>query len=311
MRAEKIDFMPPLIARKHERMSLKKFNLRDLIADAADLLRQAGIEDSRREARFLAAWALQIDLTALLTRDVMSEDAAKRFQQAVDRRRMREPMALITGRTGFWTLDLAVSPATLVPRGDSETLIEALLEARPERQSRLRILDLGTGTGCLLLAALAEYPNAFGVGVDLSADAAVLASRNAAGNGLRERSAFLCGHWADALQGRFDVVLSNPPYIETDVISSLMPEVRIFEPASALDGGTDGLDAYRLLIGALGRLLTDDGLAIFELGQGQDEDVARLALDMELRVRGVRKDLGGIGRALLIERTAGPAVEFK
>jgi release factor glutamine methyltransferase len=170
-------------------------------------------------------------------------------------------MALILGHAGFWTLDLEVSADTLIPRADSEALVELALQLRPPppRPGGPRILDLGTGTGCLLLALLAEWPMAEGVGVDLNPAAAALAARNAARNGLADRARFLAGHWAGALDARFDLVLSNPPYIESAAIPGLMPEVALHEPQAALDGGADGLDAYRAILAELPRLLAPGG----------------------------------------------------
>ncbi len=221
------------------------------------------------------------------------------FEPLVARRAAREPLALILGRREFWSLDLAVSRATLIPRSDSETLIEAALDAFADRAPPQRILDLGTGTGCLLLAALTEFPAAFGVGVDRSADAVALAARNAAALGLSHRAAFVCGDWAQALAAPFDLVLCNPPYIPTSELKGLMPEVAGYEPSSALDGGQDGCSAYRDLLPDLPRLLNPDGVAVLELGVGQAETVADLAQEAGL-AHGLRSDLSGITRALVL-----------
>ncbi len=276
----------------------------DLLRDAENRLREAGIDLPSREARLLLTHALGLEPAGLigLPRDALVESGV--FERLLDRRCRREPMAFLTGRCGFWTLDLAVSPDTLIPRADSETLIEAVLAARPERGRLARILDLGTGTGCLLLAALSEYPAAFGVGIDLSAAAASLASRNAAACGLAGRSAFLCGEWDQAIDGRFDLVLSNPPYIPSADLCGLMPEVRGHEPARALDGGGDGLAAYRALMPALDRCLAPGGLAVLEIGIGQLDPVLALARSGGLCSPGARTDLGGVARAVLLQRPA-------
>lgn len=215
------------------------------------------------------------------------------------RREAHEPLALILGRREFWSLDFAVSPATLIPRPDSETLIEAAITCFADRAPPRLILDLGTGTGCLLLAVLSEFPEAFGIGVDRSREAATLASRNASALDLAERAAFVCGNWADALNARFDLVLCNPPYIATSDLPGLMPDVACYEPSSALDGGGDGMVAYRQLLPDLPRLLDERGLAVLELGAGQADSVGRLAQQAGL-VPALRPDLGGIPRALML-----------
>ncbi len=272
----------------------------DLLRAAATALRQAGIESPVREARLLLVHALGLP-SGSLPDPTQSIDPAG-FHAVLARRLRHEPMALILGQQGFWTLDLAVSPATLIPRPDSETLIEAALDALPARNRVGRILDLGTGTGCLLLAALSEFPHAFGLGVDRNPDAAALARRNAERNGLADRAAFICADWSAPVQGRFDLVLSNPPYIETTDIPQLMPDVALFEPASALDGGGDGLAEYRRIIPALPGLLADDGVAILELGQGQARAVSALVEYAGLPTPQTRADLAGIARALIIRR---------
>ncbi|MDB5412604.1 MAG: Release factor glutamine methyltransferase [Rubritepida sp.] len=269
------------------------------LCQAGQLLRAAAIESPRIEARLLLAHAMDTTTEALLRdpRRAVPPEAVARFRAAVQRRAGHEPMAWITGHAGFWTLDLEVSPATLIPRADSETLIEAVLA---EGVIPRRVLDLGTGTGCLLLAVLSEFPEARGVGIDLIPEAAALAQRNAARSGLSARASFLAGSWADALSGRFDLILSNPPYIESAAIAGLMPEVALHEPASALDGGADGLDAYRALLAELPRLLTPDGRAVLELGEGQAPGVQALVEAGGLEFRGMRADLNGIDRAMIL-----------
>lgn len=266
----------------------------DLLAEGAARLAAAGIDQPAREARRLLAHATG---QTLIDRTAMLDPGA--YAHLLARRAAREPLALILGSQGFWTLDLAVSPATLIPRADSETLIEAMLAARPARAAITSVLDLGTGTGALLLAALSEYPNAWGLGVDRVPAAAALARSNAARNGLAARAAFVVADWAAPLAGRFDLVLSNPPYIETAVIPGLQPEVAAHEPASALDGGADGLAAYRALIPALPHLLAPGGLAVLELGQGQAAAVTAIAAP-HFRSATTRDDLAGIPRALLL-----------
>ncbi len=268
----------------------------------AAVLGAAGIEDARREARMLLHHALGVPERRLLSPDA-TVDAA-RFEVLVARRAAREPMAFIIGRQGFWTLDLEVSPATLIPRADSETLIHAALAAFPNRAQVRTILDLGTGTGALLLAALVEFPGAVGVGIDIAPAAVALAARNARANGLDGRAMFLAGRWGAAVAGRFDLVLANPPYIAAADIAGLMPEVAAHEPRAALDGGGDGLDAYRAIIADLPRLLAPGGVAILELGQGQAAPVAALAAGAGLAGAQTRADLGGIARALLVRSSA-------
>ncbi len=264
----------------------------------ASMLSAAGIDDARREARMLLHAALGVPDRTLLSPD--AEVDGEKFETLLARRAAREPMAFILGRQGFWTLDLEVSPATLIPRADTETLVHAALAAFPERSQVRTVLDLGTGTGALLLAALTEFSDAWGVGVDCSPAAAALAVRNARGNGLAGRAAFLCGDWAAAVNQKFDLVLSNPPYIELGEIAALMPEVAAYEPRAALDGGADGLAAYRTIVADLRRLLAPGGAAILELGQGQAAPVAAIARGAGFVAPSTLADLGGIARALVL-----------
>ena len=276
------------------------------LCQAGQVLRAAAIESPRLEARLLLGHAMGATPEALL-RDPgapVPPEAAARFRAALAARLDAVPVAHILGTQGFWTLDLAVSPATLIPRPDSESLVEAALDAFPDAGAKLRVLDLGTGTGCLLLAVLAERPRAFGVGVDLVPGAAALAAGNAARNGLADRAAFLAGDWAASLSARFDLVLSNPPYIESAAIAGLMPEVARHEPRSALDGGTDGLAAYRHLAAILPGLLAPGGAAVLELGAGQRQAVQALARGAGLVPSACRMDLGGVERALVLRAGA-------
>jgi release factor glutamine methyltransferase len=261
--------------------------------------RLEGIADNPRlEARLLLAHALGLTRNDLI-RDPRRPIDPAAFEGLLVRRAAREPLALITGHREFWSMEFRVSRATLIPRPDSETLIEAALAAFAGRSPPRKILDLGTGTGCLLLALLHEFPAAFGIGLDLSTDAAALAKANAAHLGLTNRSAFVAGDWTNSIAGRFDLIISNPPYIPAPDLASLMAEVVDYEPRRALDGGQDGYDAYRTILPRLKHNLEPDGVAILELGIGQATCVAYLAreadLDMSLRV-----DLAKIPRAMVL-----------
>ncbi len=266
---------------------------RDAVGQIAARLAAAGIEDARREARVILAAAHGVDAAGLLLLDTV--DAAL-FEPLVQRRVAREPLAYILGRREFWGLMFEVSPATLIPRPDSETIVEAALAACP---APARVLDLGTGTGCLLLAVLHERPGAFGVGVDLVPQAAALAARNAQALGMGTRAAFAAGDWAAALDGTFDLVLSNPPYIPDADIAGLMPEVAAFEPRTALDGGVAGLEAYRRIIADLPRLLRANGVAVLELGVGQAQFMMDIAAQAGFACD-IHRDFGGIERAAVL-----------
>lgn len=263
------------------------------LAAITERLKAAGIEAPRREARLILAAALGTNAAGLMARDEVDEAA---YEPLVARRAAREPLAYITGHREFWGLDFAVSSATLIPRPDTETLVEAVLDSGQKPRT---ILDLGTGTGCLLLAILHEMPHAFGIGTDINPTAATLARNNARSLGLASRAAFLAGNWADALAQKFDLVLSNPPYIEQAGLAALMPEVQTYEPATALDGGADGLTAYRAIISALPGILAENGLAVLELGAGQATSVVALAAAAGFSST-LRPDLAGIERALLL-----------
>jgi release factor glutamine methyltransferase len=272
------------------------------IADAVDAgarrLAEVGIDAPRLEARLLLAHALGCSSEDLI-RDRQARINPRDFAALIARRAAREPLAYITGWREFWSLRFAVSPTTLIPRPDSESVVAAALELFPGQDAAPRVLDLGTGTGCLLLAFLHERPRAFGVGVDRSEGAARLARDNAAKLGLTNRATFLCGEWSDAIGGQFDLVLSNPPYIPSSEIGGLMPDVARHEPVLALDGGSDGLNAYRHIIAAMAALLAPAGNAVLELGIGQFAAVAALAGTSRFDAA-AHRDLSGVDRAIIL-----------
>ena len=222
------------------------------------------------------------------------------------RRLDREPVARIIGQKEFWSLPLRLNSATLVPRPETETVVEAALaaiDARGSRSRPLRIADLGTGSGALALALLSELPNAFVVGTDLATDALSRARDNARDLGL-DRAAFVACDLAQALRGPFDVIVSNPPYIASDDIAGLDPEVRTYDPRLALDGGLDGLDAYRAIATTVPDVLAPDGVLVVELGIGQMEPVTALFAAAGLAPLPPRSDLSGVPRALVAEKRA-------
>jgi release factor glutamine methyltransferase len=265
--------------------------------DAVERLRAAGVDNPRLDARVLwefANTALALSPTFVGEREVL-------FETLIQRRIAREPVAYITGTKGFWTLEFDVGPGALVPRPETETLIEGVLREFPERGAPLNILDLGIGTGCLLLSVLSEYKNAHGTGIDASPDALRWARRNAQKLGLAAGCTLMAGNWGDDLSDRFDVVLSNPPYIRTLDIALLAPEIRLYEPVGALDGGQDGLCAYRALASRIPLLLKANGLAFLEMGEGQDTAVSEILAKAGLETRKIIPDLAGIGRCAVVE----------
>jgi len=264
-------------------------------------LRAAGVDSPRREARLLFAHVLgvsQEDIVAERLPPVTSNEASA-FETVLKRREAREPLAYIVGRREFWSLDFAVGPGVLVPRPESELLIEQALKHFPDRNAHLRVLDLGTGSGCLLLSFLSERPQAIGVGVDISEAALAVAQRNAEALKLSDRARFLRSDWLENVSGAFDVILINPPYIPQTVLADLQPEVRTYEPVSALDGGPGGIDAYRDIATGLKGRMTGGGYAFFEIGQGQAEAVESLLAASALRVAGTVCDLAGIPRCVI------------
>jgi release factor glutamine methyltransferase len=268
--------------------------VRAALAEAAAQLAAAS-STPRLDAELLMAHALGVSREALLLRHV-DDPAPPAFSALFVRRLAHEPVAYITGSRAFWTIELEVGPGALIPRPDSETLIEAAVEHFGSR-APATILDLGTGPGTLLLAALDQWPEARGLGVDVSEDALAYARRNAVRLGMAERAGFRRGDWAEGLDRRFDLILCNPPYIATG--ETLPPDVRDHEPAAALFAGADGLDDYRVLAPEIARLLVRGGIACIEIGSTQAEAVAAL-LEAEGLRTALRRDLAGLPRCLAV-----------
>jgi len=270
--------------------------------EAARYLAGAGIENARREARLLLAHALDASRDATLTAAPTPEQSAK-FAAMVARRAAREPFAYITGKKEFWSLEFDVGPGVLIPRPDTETLVEQAVKHVADRNAPLAIADLGAGSGALLVAVLTEFPNATGVGFESSPQAFAYLSRNIARH-IPHRGQALLASWNlaanDTTGGPFDLVFSNPPYIPSGDIESLDPDVSRYEPRAALDGGPDGLDAYRSLAGLLPSILKPGGHAILEMGAGQVKSVEPLFQALETVA--LASDLGGIPRALVLRK---------
>ncbi len=279
---------------------------RPTFAGVAESLRTAtnlltGISDTPRlDAELLMAHALGVERQDVLL-DPARYDVPEIYAHLIARRMAHEPIAYIVGYRDFWTLRIAVGPGVLIPRPDSETLVEACLDFARERGRGWpsRVLDLGTGPGTLLLAVLSEFPAATGLGVDVSEQALAYARDNAADLGLAGRTAFQSGDWGEGIDGAFDLILCNPPYIGD--AEPLMPDVADHEPPGALFAGPDGLDDYRRIIPDLARLLAPGGIAILEIGATQHILVSELAVAAGFGVAG-RQDLGGRDRALLLTR---------
>lgn len=264
-------------------------------------LRAAGLDSPALDARLLLLAATDLDPEALIRspeRPLSSSESA-RLEAFAQRRLSGEPIARILGRREFWSLDFLLSPETLVPRPDTETLVEAALTLTPDRAAPLDIADLGTGTGCILIALLHELPQARGVGLDISSDALATARLNAQRHGVAERTTFLHGDWSSAFGSDLDLIVSNPPYIATADIDALAPDVKDYDPRRALDGGPDGLAAYRALIPAAVKALRPGGALLLEVGADQAESVAQILAAAGLAPARPHHDLGGRARVAI------------
>jgi release factor glutamine methyltransferase len=280
--------------------------LRETIAAAAAQLAAAGVETPRLDAELLLLDVLGRDRGWLLGHrdDALSDEDRRRFDAHLHRRARREPVSRIIGEREFWSLPFRLAPDVLDPRPDTETLVEAVLKALDGGARPLRVLDLGTGSGCILLALLSELPAATGIGVDISIDAARVARDNARRLGLDDRARFVVSSWGAALAGRFDLVVSNPPYIASAEIGTLAPEVARFEPLRALDGGNDGLDAYRAIAAQAQELLAPQGRIAVEIGAGQGAEVTALFAAAGLDALARHRDLADIERVLVFRPAA-------
>jgi len=268
-------------------------------------LEAAGIDTPVIDARLLLEAGAGVSRLDIITdpRRELSDEQVAGVEALTTRREAREPIAYILGRKHFWTFELAVSPAVLTPRPETETLVQAALALLPDAAAR--VLDLGVGSGAILLAILSERTSATGLGVDVSEAALAVAEANARALGLQQRSEWRLGDWATNIGETFDLVVSNPPYIRSADIAALAPEVRAFEPKLALDGGSDGLSAYRTIAAELPRLLKPGGAFALEVGQGQAEAVEALAVGAGLLLEPSRSDLGGVVRVVQGRRAAG------
>jgi release factor glutamine methyltransferase len=283
-------------------------NLGGALRHLRDAFSKAGIETPELDARLLLEWATGADRLAVLTspeRELHASEAA-RLHDAMRRRLAHEPVHRVIGRRGFYGLEFELSPDTLEPRPDTECLVELVLRHLKGREDEaLSLLDLGTGTGILAISLLANMPNARAVATDISSGALAMCSKNADANGVSARLTCVQSNWFEAIEGRYDVIVSNPPYIPTAVFSSLSPEVREFDPARALDGGADGLDAYRAFAEGAAGHLAENGFVALEIGHDQRALVSRIFEDSGFTLLEAMSDLGGKERALLFKRADG------
>ena len=269
------------------------------IRQGAELLAAAQIEEPQREARLLLAHAMGATSGNLIGFSEQSISDPSNYFDLVKKRVAYVPYSRIVGKREFWSLDFQLTGDTFDPRPDSEVMVYSALHGIDNKSAELRIADLGTGTGCLLLALLSELQNSTGVGIDLNPATATAAAANATKLGLRTRATFIAGDWGTSLSGKFNLIVANPPYISTLDIQKLAPGVRLYDPILALDGGVDGLDAYRALAPDLVRLLVPGGLAIIEVGIVQAASVIEILKAVDLTVTSIDRDLSGVDRCIV------------
>jgi release factor glutamine methyltransferase len=275
--------------------------LGSFLAEAAAALSAAGLDEPRRRVRRLLAGVSGRSEAELLSHPEheLERDEADRLHQALGRLVEGEPLSRVLGRREFWGLSFALSEDTLDPRPESETLVEAVLARITDRSARPSFLDLGTGTGCLLLALLSECPAAIGFGTDIATGAIRTARNNAAELGFADRARFFVGDWGGALSGRFEAIVANPPYIGTGELAQLPPEVRLYDPQRALDGGDDGLRAYRAIASDSPAMLASGGVLAVEVGGGKAPGVAAIFKARGLTIDAVECDLAGVERCVV------------
>ncbi len=261
-----------------------------------------GYDDPRRDARHLLAIALGRDNAVLPHEDItLTADDITRLNDVIRRRNNGEPISRMRGYREFYGLNFTINAATLDPRADSEVIVDTVRDYA-EDKAAIRMVDFGTGSGCLILAAASYLPDATGIGVDIQPDAVLMATQNAQHHGLSERITFQQGSWDSGLDGCFDIIITNPPYIPAKDLDGLMDEVKNFDPMPALDGGADGLDAWRALAPIFSRRLALDGVAIVEIGSGQEIDVAAIMAEENIILLEQRCDLSGIIRCLVFAK---------
>ncbi len=280
-------------------------SIRDTIKIASGLLAAAGVESPLRDARILLSAASSIDAAGLIARENhrIGGGAASIFSGYVTRRINREPVSRILGVKPFWKSGFLIDPYVLDPRPDTELIVEIASEKFRARASKpRRILDLGTGSGAILCSLFLEFPASRGLGLDISADACRIASRNVTRLGLEARATIRHADWASLEDSAWDLIVSNPPSIEGRELTTLEPEVRLWDPPVALDGGSDGLDAYRSLAPLISRTLAPDGLFLTEIGYNQSDPVSELMSGAKIPVSDMRRDLAGHARVLICQR---------
>ena len=263
----------------------------------------AGIDTARLDARLLLGDVLQVEAAELVAHPErpLAGPESERFRDLIERRCRHQPVSQLLARREFWGLTFRVSADTLIPRPETETVVEQALAGIADRARAIRILDLGTGTGCLLLTLLHELPQATGLAIDRSPAALAVARANATALGLAERAEFRLGNWTDGLTESFDLIVSNPPYITTPEMEQLVPEVARHEPHLALHGGWDGLDCYRAIAGGLGGRLRPDGRLLLEIGAEQGDSVPAIFAAAGFACTARHNDLAGLPRCLVLQ----------
>ncbi len=274
------------------------------LIEARQILKTAGISSYLLDSRILLEYVTgkTREFITGYPETPLAFDDAKTYQILIARRAAHEPVSHLTGKREFWGREFNVTADTLDPRPDSETLIEQALNYFPDRAAPLRILDLGTGTGCLLLTLLAEFPHATGIGVDRHFPALKVAYRNSYNLALEKRGRFILEYWGSGIDGTFDLIISNPPYIKSADLTVLQPEVFLYEPHIALEGGMDGLVCYHALMPDISRLLAEDGYAVLEFGCGQENALSEILVTHHLQPLSYGKDLAGITRCVVAQK---------
>lgn len=277
-------------------------SVQSIYKDIKDKLAQAGIDTPDLDARIFMREVFGIEDSDFILDSPIKPTEVQNdlLVQYVARRIKGEPVSRILGVREFWSLPFKVTADTLDPRPDTEIMIEAALKAFPDAKTPQKLLDLGTGTGCILISLLHEWPQAQGVGVDISEGALRVAAENAVRNNVSERAAFICADWGEGITDKFDVILSNPPYIPSEDIANLENAVKNHDPIHALDGGKDGLDCYKTIVMAIKSLLNTEGRAFLEIGYQQGADLTRIVEEYGLCVETIHPDLGGIPRIVEI-----------